>query len=950
MKFLFTALIALLCTTAFAQGGSPKSVHTDIIDKQVIPQDSAVRKGMLDNGMTYYVAKCQNPEKRAYFRLVVRGGSLVEKENEQGIAHYVEHMMFKGTKHFPGFEGVHSFLRRHGMPIGHDSNGYTYYEMVYYMFDKVPTDNALLLDSCLLFFRDIAGQDVTISEEAVRSEHNVIAEEWRLRELSPCNRGINNLYHNYSDYTKRLPLGDFNIIQNCSAELVRNFYKRWYQPQNMAVIVAGDIDMDKMEEKIRHMFGDIPRGQTIVPPLPLVSENETPQYHVFKDNKRTLDHTSVAIRLPKRENKEQLTVAQMKKEWIEDVIIEILKDKMKELTNSSDLTGNFGLGLTPMKSTSESRILELWADSSIGSWETALEQLLRQIELIRREGFDEDDLKGLSEVKNIYNADSTAINYSAQEVTTFCLHKSDDYVKNLIANYLEGKVVISDRSVALTKDHLRFTLPKEEFNDAFRKLTDGRNMMVFTIHPDSTQMASPQELEAVYNKVKKMSDEELAFEDAEEEFDWFRVDTININPTPGTLKKFTVRNDSISQALLSNGIKVVFWKHKTGDNKVYIRLERPSGTSVLSNEDRFYAKSLSSCTKNYRCDIMGYMVWSPQINEREDYLIAQLDSASMSNDKIKDTAFKHIHVLLTPTEVDSVKFREDLKKLKVDASGFHNPLVQSQIRFGSIYSSDPTRLTPISPELADTYNVSRLRELVKEYFSNWNGSVMVIQGEYDTDSIMPYVLKYIASLPSKPEPAQCKAWPTDHYRTTNTTLVEKFENKTPICQTNMFYTWDKGYKYSAETNALNNVLKGVINALMIKVMRVQNSDIYAGGCILFDNYHPIENMLCGIVFTCNPKERERIAGDIDRLMHEIADGDLITQELIDGYIQQREKNVRTLGDSEQLNLFTKRELYKWYPDENDLTYIRKVTPKMLKAHLRQLLKKCNLHIGYLTTE
>jgi predicted Zn-dependent peptidase len=103
-------------------------------------------------------------------------------------------------------------------------------------------------------------------------------------------------------------------------------------------------------------------------------------------------------------------------------------------------------------------------------------------------------------------------------------------------------------------------------------------------------------------------------------------------------------------------------------------------------------------------------------------------------------------------------------------------------------------------------------------------------------------------------------------------------------------------------------------------------------------------------FTCNPKERERIAGDIDRLMHEIADGDLITQELIDGYIQQREKNVRTLGDSEQLDLFTKRELYKWYPDENDLTYIRKVTPKMLKAHLRQLLKKCNLHIGYLTTE
>ena len=950
MKFLFTALALLFCTSSFLRGDNNKSVRTDIIDKQVIPWDSAVRKGVLDNGLTYYVGRCADPEKRAYYRLVVKGGSLVEEENERGIAHYVEHMMFKGTKHFPGVEGVHAFLRRNGMPIGHDSNAYTTNEMVFYMFDKVPTDNPLLLDSCLLFFRDIAGQDVAISEEAVRSEHDVLAEEWRYRSFSPANRGVYNMYFSDSHYTKRLPTGDFDIIQNCSAELVRNFYKRWYQPQNMALIVVGDINMDETEEKIRGMFGDIRRGQTTVPPLPLISDNETPQYHVFKDGNRLHEYTGVSIRLPKRDYTEPLTVGRMKEEWIENEIVDILKDRMKDLTNNSDVTGSFNIALNPKSQTSECRILDMWANSSTGSWQTALELMLRQIEQIRRNGFSEDDWEGSSGVKNIYNADSTAINYASQEMSPLRIFRSNNYVENLITNYLEGKTVMADMSVSLTKYHLNYTVSREEISDAFRRLTDGRNMMIFTIHPDSNQMASPAELEAVYNKVKNLSDEELEEEEAEEDFDWLVIDTVKIAPTPGTVKKFTVCNDSVSQALLSNGIKVVFWKHKTDNNKVHIRLERPSGTSVLSNEDRFYAELLSSCTRNYCTDQQGCHLFSPMIYEYEDYVSCHLDSAVVLSDKAKDATFKYIHAVLTPTEVDSVKFREELKKLKVDAAGFHNPFVQSRIRFGTFFSADPTRLTPISPELAATYNITRFRELVKEYFSNWNGSVMVIQGEYDTDSIMPYVLKYIASLPSKSEAAQCKEWPSDHYRTVNTTLVEKYENNTPFCNADMCYTWEKGYKYSTQTNELNNVLKGVIKALLMKIIRVQNSDIYSGVCGIIDNSRPVENMLCNIVFTCNPAERERITKDVDQLMHDMADGDLITQDLIDDYIQLREKDVKTLGDSEECDLFTKHELYKWVTDYNDLTYIRKVTPNALKAHLKRLLKKGNLHIGYFTTE
>lgn len=950
MKLFLTALVALLSSTVFAEEERPRFAHADIIGQQEIPTDTAYRTGVLDNGMTYYVVHSTIPEKNVCLRLIVKGGSLVEEENERSIAHYVEHMMFKGTKHFPGFDGVWNFLRRNGMPVGHDSNAFTYHEATIFGLDNMPTEKALLLDSCLLFLRDIANQDATISNEAVETEHNVIAEEWRMRSPSQSSKGAAELYLNYSDYSKRMPIGDIDIVQNCTPELVRNFYKRWYQPQNMAIIVAGDISMDEMEEKIHQMFGDIEKGQDIVQPLPLVPKNKTPQYRVFTEDKNFTDLAVVAIRLPKRDYSEKMTVNQLKEEWMENEIKEILKDRLDTLTTISDLVGKANIKIQSVTFTSNNRIMEFSFNSPKGSWESALQQLLGQIELIRREGFNEDDWDGWFPPKNIYNTDTTAIDFSVQETRTFIpSRKNTAWVNSLTTNYLEGKPILHRMPESLAKDHFMYSVHREELNEAFRNLTDGSNMMVFTIHSANSQATTPEKLGEVYDRVKNMKDEDLALqEQAGEEFDWLEIDSVKIDPTPGSLKKFTVRNDSISQALLSNGVKVIFWKHKRTDESIKMKLERPSGTSVLSNEDRFYEEMLTSCTRNY-CGDHGCITFGPMLNTWEDHLDANIDGSTSNIDK-KDRMFRQIHAILTPTEVDSVNFRKELKELQLTALNCTNPLIQSSQRFSNLYTPNPERLQPITPDLAATYNISRLRELVKEYYSNWNGSVLVIQGGFDTDSIMPYVLKYIASLPSKPEPAKSKVWPSDHYRTSDTTLVEKIENITPICNTVLYYTWEKGYKYSLETNAHNFVLQSVINSMIMKVIRLQHNDIYSGACRMSDYQRPLMRMACSISFTCKPTDRERITEDVKQLMHEMAEGDLITQDLIDGYIQLREKNVKPLDENGQLDLLLKRELYGTAIDANDLTYIRKVTPKSLKAHLKRLLKKGNLHIGYLTTE
>ena len=165
--------------------------------------------------------------------------------------------------------------------------------------------------------------------------------------------------------------------------------------------------------------------------------------------------------------------------------------------------------------------------------------------------------------------------------------------------------------------------------------------------------------------------------------------------------------------------------------------------------------------------------------------------------------------------------------------------------------------------------------------------------------------------------------------------------------TTMFYTWEKGYRFSQETHAHNQVLQSVLGTLLLGKLRLQHSDVYTVNCKIDDHQLPVHRMACVISFACDPTQRERIAADADRLVHEMADGNLITQDLINSYVKERKKHA---GDTNYGYYDLTREMGDIVIDDNDVTFIKQVTPASLRAHLRQLLKKGNKHIGYLTTE
>ena len=925
-------------------------LHSDIIDQQVIPVDTSVSTGTLENGLTYYVRRCTDPEKKANFSLLVKGGSMLERDNERGLAHFVEHMQFKGTKHFPGHEVI-AFMQRNGIPFGHDSNAFTGHTTVRYFLNSIPTSDECQMDSCLLLLRDWAC-DATINDNDVESERNIIVEEWRSRNtVTIAQQFVDDLLNN-SFYTKRMPIGDLEIVKSCNPQLVRNFYKQWYQPQNQAVVVIGDFDADEMVEKIRKMFGTMQRGKHIVPEPPAIPEFDAPQVHAYQDPRLPFHSSSVIVRLPKEERVLKNRVGDLRSELILDKIRFLMGDQLGALKNNDILTAS-SYYLSP-SDIQEAKFIVFEMSSSPDKWKSTLETLLKKVESVRRKGFTDFKSNPHDQASPAYNEDFSAILFPDTVFSQYVSKRSKDWTERLFNSFFNGRAINDYSSENATKNHILNTLTKEQLDETYRAITDGRNMLVTTMFPKDVTLPTEDEVREIIHRVRMMKDEDFVDVTMEKgkKLENFNVIQLAIHPTPGTVETTTVRNDSITEMLLSNGVKVTLWKKKTDNNSINMMFDRPMGFSALRDDEIAFQEMLSSCRRHY--NYVGGSTWvqaKPFDDVIDLHLVAHPQDRKEYWNNIEQQ-LKMIYVSLTTNDVDSVEAAERIKNIQAAAIASNNPIMQAQLSVQNLPAASVRRLLPPTIEEARTYTVERFRNVVKDYFSNFNGSQLVIQGEVDADTLRPLLLKYIGSLPSKPDPVKRMTWEADHFKTTNTTVVEKIENATPFCMTYLFYTWEKGYQYTQQTHAHNQVLMSVLGNLLFNSLRIQHSDVYVPQCIVQDDLLPIHRMKCTIAYSCDPKQRERIAKDVIQLVQDMAEGDVITQNLIDSYITEREKLKDNYKDNDYSlrSDYLARELNGLVVKEGDTSYIKQVTPSSLKAYLKQLLQKGNLHIGYLTTE
>ncbi len=288
-KILFTFILLLNCGFIAAQNQQAM---------QSLPFDTAVIKGTLPNGITYYLQHNDNPRKRAYFYIAQKVGSVQEEENQRGLAHFLEHMCFNGSEHFPG-NALIQYCQRIGIQFGADLNAYTAADRTVYNINNVPTTDEKNLDSCLLILSDWS-HALTLDPKEIDKERGVIHEEWRMRSsamMRILERQLPILMEG-SKYGNRLPIGLMSVVDNFKPEALRAYYEKWYRPDLQGIIIIGDFDVKQMEEKVKHLFGEIPVPKSTSKfeyyPVP---DNASPIIVVDKDKEITTPNIEIAIKI-----------------------------------------------------------------------------------------------------------------------------------------------------------------------------------------------------------------------------------------------------------------------------------------------------------------------------------------------------------------------------------------------------------------------------------------------------------------------------------------------------------------------------------------------------------------------------------------------------------------------------------------------------------------------------
>ena len=308
---------------------------------QPLPIDAEVRYGVLDNGLTYYIRHNETPKNRAEFHIAQKVGSVLEEENQRGLAHFLEHMAFNGTGNFPG-KNMLNYLEQNGIKFGVDINAYTGLDETVYRVSNVPTTNAGLMDSCLLILHDWAC-DILLQDAEIDSERGVIHEEWRTRNNAQWRimEKIIPVMFEGSQYANRLPIGTMEVVMNFPYQDLRDYYNKWYRPDNQAIIVVGDFDVNAMEARIKELFSHIEMPENAAERIyHEVPNNVEPIYVVGSDVEATSTDVDIYFKhdpLPREYRGTMIGVVQ---DYIASMASLMLRNRFAEISNKPNAPFN----------------------------------------------------------------------------------------------------------------------------------------------------------------------------------------------------------------------------------------------------------------------------------------------------------------------------------------------------------------------------------------------------------------------------------------------------------------------------------------------------------------------------------------------------------------------------------------------------------------------------------
>ena len=848
-----------------------------VFGQNQLPNDPAVRKGKLDNGLTYYIRHNDKPADRAEFYLATNVGAIQETPDQDGLAHFLEHMCFNGTKNFPD-KSILEYLQSIGAEFGRNINAATGVEQTTYMLNNIPLIREGVIDTCLLILHDYS-HFVTCAPEEIDKERGVIIEERRSRRDASWRMHEQSLPYYYGDskYSTCTLIGSQENLETFKPESLTNFYHTWYRPDLQAVIVVGDIDVDAIEAKIQKIFSDIPAAVNPKPKeVHKIPGNTEPLIGILTDPEARGTNLEIIWKGEPMPEELNSTDMGMMMTLIKYYVSIIMSERFGDITAKPDAPFiSASLGIGELCETMEVTFGNVSCKDGEGI--SAFKAFMTEVEKMKRFGFSDDEVARAKE--NILSIFEKAVSGADSR-------KNGDFIDALTNNFFDNYPYMEPKAEYETAKLICSQINAALLNQVASGIITDENLVILYKAPQKEGLSHPTEQDFL-NAIAEVKASEITPNEA--------VDTSEPLMDASLLKgsaikksaEITVGGKKVHEWTLKNGVKVVVLPTEYKKDQVLLNLIKDGGASIIATEDlpSFEPNVFSLFLDNAGLSKFPGTTLSKMLAGKNASAIPYINNirhgiTSYCTPKDLETAFQLMYLTFVEPRFDQEEFQTGIEQLKAVLPNMMNqPSFKFQHEYtNTVYGNNP-RKAVIDMDMLAKANLETIERVYRnQLFKDAAGATLYITGNVNLDELRPLVEKYIGSLPKGKKAGE---WVDNNEDIVKGNVENHFNVTMETPMSSVLQIYSANIPYSVRNEVMLDAAKYILDMIYTESLREDEGGTYGASVGVGMQKSPKERAIIQVYFDTNPESADKLrklaVEGINKLMNDGPTEDQLTR-------------------------------------------------------------------------
>lgn len=926
MKHFLTIVALFFACNIYAQQGK-------------IDNDNTIRKGILPNGMTYYIRHNAQTKGVADFYIAQKVGSILEEKRQRGLAHFLEHMAFNGTKHFPGNTlqpGIVAWCESVGIKFGANLNAYTSVDQTVYNISAAPVTREGVIDSCLLILNDWS-HELLLTDKEIDKERGVIEEEWRTRRSGMAMQRLSEqampIIYAGTKYSDCMPIGNIDIVRTFPYNDLRDYYSKWYRPDLQAIIVVGDINEDKIEEKIKKLFAKIPLPQNPAHRIYYpIGNNEKMILYTATDKEQPTVNFTLYMKRDVTPKQERNTIQNYADDYKTNILRMAINDRLEELSRTKNApfisasvrSGNFFLASTK-------DAFELSGVLKEGKVIEAIQLLVGEVERARANGITIDELKrGKAEM----------LSYAENDYNDRSNRRNGEFVEQCVQNFLEETPIIEPEKELEMVRKLDKTVTIDDVNALAKTIITNQNQVVTMFGPDKNTFKMPTN-SSIENAILKAQKQHYTPYKTQNTLTERLITKL---PKPGSIISERTYKYGYTEFTLSNGLKVYVRPTNFEPDEVNLKLFSLGGKNIYPDSEMPNLTYLMAGATIGGVAQYNDLTLEKMLAGKTATVTPFIDNdtrgmAGTSNVKDTKTLLELVYLYFTQPRKDPQAFKNLMEQQQEFLTNAHvNPMLAYNDTLHKVaYATN--RMESMNKEQLKRVNYNRIMHIYKELFANAANFKLILTGNININKLKPLLCQYIATLPSNNAKETIGTYEPKLVDGKKTYIFHK-KQTTPTAITTIVI---KGkMEYNNRNELLMDAIGQLLRIVYTEKVREDKGGTYSVQASGDLQHHPNDEALLRIAFQTDPQKYNDLIPIVYKELEKMATEGPSQQDLdkVKAYELKVYNQVLRMNNYWEYVLYT--DLYNGIDVDTDFRYIvENMTCDDIRTTLRNLLNQNN---------